>query len=148
VDLRHCFNGPQSKENAASAWLATLLDYDPAFRAESFKVVPPVAGLDPAADWTADVETPLNGPCDLTLETAATFVFLEDKIAASARMDRQFVRYSRPLPPADPTSASLACTSAQRWQQARASVAWCWRVPYTRPARLLDMPTWWRASAG
>lgn len=93
MDLGYFFKGMQNKETSASAWLATLLRHDRGFRSAFFDLI----GVDHAhADshtWEINVETELSGPCDVTLETEDTFVFVENKVSASARTENQFLRY-------------------------------------------------------
>ena len=93
MDLDFFFKGMQNKETSASAWLATLLRDNTSFRREFLGLVGVEPPLDPARPWVVNVETPLNGPCDVTLEDEDTFVFLEDKVSASAKTKGQFLRY-------------------------------------------------------
>lgn len=93
MDLQYFFRGQQSKENVASAWLATLLNSDHGFRAAFLAKVGATPPGDPAASWTVDVEADLDGACDITMSTPGTFLLLEDKIADSARTEGQFRRY-------------------------------------------------------
>ena len=93
VDLNFFFAGMQNKETTASAWLATMLSYNLAFRGEFLKLTGVEPPLDPARPWQINVETELSGPCDVTLEDDDTLVFLEDKVSASAKTKGQFRRY-------------------------------------------------------
>jgi hypothetical protein len=93
MDLDFFFKGMQNKETSASAWLATLLHHNAAFRREFLGLVGVEPPLDPARRWVVNVETPLSGPCDVTLEDEDTLVFLEDKVSASAKTKGQFLRY-------------------------------------------------------
>jgi hypothetical protein len=91
--LGYFFKGMQNKETSASAWLATMLRYDERFRRQFMALVRVDPPLDPSDNWTVQVETELNGPCDITLESDTTFVFLENKVSASSKTERQFLRY-------------------------------------------------------
>lgn len=109
MNLKHFFDGQQSRENSASAFLATLLEYDDVFRRRFLalenivpRVTPP---LDDSEQWTIKVEdyrpwtTPLpdveagSGSIDITLETPSTLVLVENKLVPSAKRYGQLRRY-------------------------------------------------------
>jgi len=97
------FKGMQNKETTASAWLATLLREDKAFRSAFFnglQLDPPLDAEDP---WEARIETPLgSGFCDVTLESATTYILIENKMSSAAVTPGQFLAYYRGAI-ADPT---------------------------------------------
>jgi hypothetical protein len=96
MDLRHFFDGLQSQEETASAFLATLLEYDEAFR-RGFLAKARAEPLDNAQRWEVRVEDyrTMVGPMDVTLESDSTFVLIENKITAGAKMAGQLLRYYR-----------------------------------------------------
>jgi hypothetical protein len=88
------FAGMQNKETTASAWLATLLRDQPAFRAAFLAKI----GLVEAEDvvWAVRVETPLaGGACDVTLECETDLVLIENKVSPSSVTEGQLLRYYR-----------------------------------------------------
>jgi len=105
MDLRHFFDGQQSRENAASAFLATLLEYDDEFRRRFLALAPVAPPLDDSLIWTIKVEdnepwtTSLpdveagSGTIDITLRSASTVVLIENKLAPSAKRHGQLRRY-------------------------------------------------------
>lgn len=105
MDLKHFFDGQQSRENSASAFLATLLEYDGRFRREFLALVPGITLLDDSDTWKLRVEdtrpwaTPLqdmqagSGSIDVTMESPSTLVLVENKLAASAKQHGQLRRY-------------------------------------------------------
>jgi hypothetical protein len=105
VHLKHFFDGQQSRENSASAFLATLLEYDGRFRREFLALVPVLTPLDDSDTWKVKVEdtspwaTPVQGvqagpgSIDVTMESPSTLVLIENKLAASAKQRGQLRRY-------------------------------------------------------
>jgi hypothetical protein len=99
--LKHFFVGAQSKEETASAYLATLLDSDPVFRSRFLDLAHVEPGLDGSLDWAVRVEDSRvnTGAVDVTLEwprgDPTTFIMVENKVAASAKDDGQFRKYYR-----------------------------------------------------
>jgi hypothetical protein len=97
LDLTYFFAGQQSKENVASAWLATLLRFDEGFLRSFLELIPVDPQIDQAGDWTVKVEqgfTGQAGAVDVTLEsTAGTFILIENKLGASAVTEQQLVHY-------------------------------------------------------
>jgi len=97
--FKHFFGGAQSKEETASAYLATLLDFDPVFRSRFLALAPVEPRLDGSLDWAVRVEdTRMNaGAVDVTLEwprgDPTTFVMIENKLAASAKRVGQLRKY-------------------------------------------------------
>jgi hypothetical protein len=97
--LKHFFGGAQSKEETASAYLATLLDFDPIFRSRFLALAAVEPRLDGSLDWAVRVEDGrMNaGAVDVTLEwpreDPSTFVMVENKLAASAKTVGQFRKY-------------------------------------------------------
>lgn len=103
MDLRHFFDGQQSRENAASAYLATLLEHDVAFR-RAFLDDLGVADLDADDPWVVRVEDirpwsgssggiEPSGSMDISLETATTIVVIENKLSPTAKRDGQLLQY-------------------------------------------------------
>lgn len=99
VDLSYFFAGQQSKENVASAWLATVLNFDEGFLQSFLELIPVNPPIDQTGDWTIKVEqgfTGQAGAVDVTLESSAgTFVLIENKLGASAVTEQQLVHYYR-----------------------------------------------------
>ena len=97
--LKHFFGGAQSKEETASAYLATLLDFDPVFRGRFLALATVEPPLDGSLDWAVRVEdSRMNaGAVDVTLEwpreDPTTFVMVENKLAASAKQVGQLRKY-------------------------------------------------------
>lgn len=97
--LKHFFAGAQSKEETASAYLATLLDSDPVFRSRFLDLAHVEPRLDGSLDWAVRVEDSRvnTGAVDVTLEwprgDPTTFIMVENKVAASAKDDGQFRKY-------------------------------------------------------
>jgi hypothetical protein len=97
--LKHFFGGAQSKEETASAYLATLLDFDPVFRGRFLALADVKPRLDGSLDWAVRAEDGrMNaGAVDVTLEwpreDPTTFVMIENKLAASAKNVGQFRKY-------------------------------------------------------
>jgi hypothetical protein len=95
LDLKFFFKGMQNKETSASAWLATLLHHNEAFRKGFLDLVLDDGAPDRGLSWAVNVETPLvSGPCDVTLDNGRdTFILLEDKVSASAMKEEQLLGY-------------------------------------------------------
>ncbi len=99
--LTHFFSGAQSKEETASAYLATLLDSDPEFRVRFLDLADVEPRLDGSLEWAVRVEDSRvnTGTVDVTLEwprgDPTTFVMVENKVSASAKTDGQFRKYYR-----------------------------------------------------
>jgi hypothetical protein len=97
--FKHFFGGAQSKEETASAYLATLLDSDPVFRSRFLALADVEPHLDGSLDWAVRVEDGrMNaGAVDVTLEwpreDPTTFVMIENKLAASAKSAGQLRKY-------------------------------------------------------
>lgn len=97
--LKHFFDGAQSREETASAYLATLLDFAPEFRRRFLALVPVDPPLDASLDWAVRVEDYRTnaGTVDVTLEgprdNPTTVVMIENKLAASAKTEGQLLRY-------------------------------------------------------
>jgi PD-(D/E)XK nuclease superfamily len=99
--LTHFFRGAQSREETASAYLATLLDYDPEFRQRFLALIPADPPLDPSYDWAVRVEDVRTnaGAVDVSLEgpksDPTTVVLIENKLVSSAKTDGQLLKYYR-----------------------------------------------------
>jgi hypothetical protein len=97
--LKHFFAGAQSKEETASAYLATLLEFHPVFRSRFLALAAVEPRLDGSLDWAVRVEDGrMNaGAVDVTLEwpreDPTTFVMIENKLAASAKRAGQLRKY-------------------------------------------------------
>jgi hypothetical protein len=97
--FKYFFGGAQSKEETASAYLATLLDFDPVFRSTFLALAAVEPPLDGSLDWAVRVEdTRMNtAAVDVTLEwprhDPTTFVMIENKLAASAEQVGQLRKY-------------------------------------------------------
>jgi hypothetical protein len=70
-----------------------MLQYDKTFRAAFLDKVPGTPALDADADWTVEVETPLDRFCDATMRAPGVFVLIENKIASSAKRKGQLLTY-------------------------------------------------------
>lgn len=91
MHLKHFFRGFLKKEEVASAFLATLLENDLAFREAFFKELFPDAALDLAGSrWTVQVETDW---VDIRLDSDAAVVLIENKVKAGAYKSGQLLRY-------------------------------------------------------
>lgn len=98
LDLKHFFDGQQSRENSASAFLATLLDFDPGFRQAFLALLPVDPPLDASQFQAVTVEDTLGstgGGIDITMDLGSTLVVIENKVASSAKQDGQLVGYYR-----------------------------------------------------
>ncbi len=95
MDLHHFFDGAQSREETASAFLATLLEYDEAFRREFLARAFVDASLDPSQPWKVLVEDWRTGAggVDITVELDSTVVLIENKIASAAMRTGQLLEY-------------------------------------------------------
>jgi hypothetical protein len=90
MDLRHFFENMVRREETASAFLATLLDFDPEFRAAFLAEATGDPSFDGRGPWRVTVE---EARVDVTLDSDAVRVLIEDKIAAGARQEGQLLRY-------------------------------------------------------
>jgi hypothetical protein len=90
MDLRHFFENMVRREETASAFLATLLDFDPAFRAAFLAEATGDQSFDTGGPWRVSVE---EAWVDVTLDSDAVRVLIEDKIAAGAKQKNQLLRY-------------------------------------------------------
>ena len=81
MELRHFFENMVRREETASAFLATLLEYDPAFRLEFLRAVIGDPAFVDREPWSVQVEAER---VDVTLESASAQVLIEDKISAGA----------------------------------------------------------------
>lgn len=105
MDLKHFFDGQQSRENSASAFLATLLEYDDEFRRRFLALAHVAPPLDDTLVWAVKVEdtepwtTPIPdveagaGAIDITMESTSTVVLIENKLTPSAKRNGQLRRY-------------------------------------------------------
>jgi|YNPNPStandDraft_1061719.scaffolds.fasta_scaffold03633_2 hypothetical protein len=101
MHLRHFFRGLLKREEVASAFLATLLECEPAFREAFFQELFPDAAADLAgARWTVQVEM---GRVDVRMESEKAIVLIENKIRAGAYESGQLVRYYKSELPTDKT---------------------------------------------
>lgn len=91
MHLQHFFRGLLRKEEVASAFLATLLECDPAFRGAFFRELFPNAAVALTdADWSVRVEADL---VDVRLDSGAAVVLIENKVKAGAYQSGQLLRY-------------------------------------------------------
>lgn len=90
MDLHHFFENMVRREETASAFLATLLDYDPDFRQAFLRVALGDHRFKDHEEWAVKVE---EGRVDVTLESASTQVLIEDKLSAGAKQKDQLLRY-------------------------------------------------------
>jgi len=90
MDLRHFFENMVRREETASAFLATLLDFDPEFRVAFLAEATGDPLFDAGGLWRVSVE---EARVDVTLDSDAVRVLIEDKIAAGARQEGQLLRY-------------------------------------------------------
>ena len=74
----------------ASAFLATLLDYDEAFRQAFLGLVLNDPTIDDPEGWAVRVE---EDRVDVTIESPTTYVLIEDKIGSGAKQHAQLLRY-------------------------------------------------------
>jgi len=103
--LRHFFENMVRREETASAFLATLLDYDRAFRLAFLRLVLDDPALEDTDSWTAAVE---EARVDVTLESSTTLVLIEDKISSGAKQQEQLLRYYRGAVEAKPQKRIVA----------------------------------------
>lgn len=90
MNLHHFFAGKLRKEETASAYLATLLEHDEAFRRAFLELVLPGQATDDA--WTVNVEA---SNVDITLRSPRWLVIIENKLFAGALQQGQLLRYYR-----------------------------------------------------
>jgi len=90
MDLHHFFENMVRREETASAFLATLLEYDRPFRLALLRAVLDAPAYEDSADWAVRVE---DGQVDVTLETDSTRVLIENKLRAGAKQQGQLLRY-------------------------------------------------------
>lgn len=90
MSLRHFFEGMVRREEIASAYLATLLQYSPTFREKFLQLAFRNPDFVDAETWTTRVEAEL---VDVTVESSSTIVLIENKLGSGARMLGQLVRY-------------------------------------------------------
>jgi hypothetical protein len=88
--LRHFFENMVRREETASAFLATLLDYDPAFRTAFLRLILDDPAVEETESWLVAVE---EDRVDVTLESPSTVVLIEDKISAGAKQQEQLLRF-------------------------------------------------------
>lgn len=97
LDLRYFFDGMQSKEQSASAYLAALLAGSEPFRAQFFAQLEVEPAVDPTTRWEVRVENSETfvGSMDITLDDRGadeqdrgTFVFIENKISPWSKEQR------------------------------------------------------------
>jgi len=148
VELRHFFENMVRREETASAFLATLLDYDPAFRQAFLGLVLDDPGVEDHETWTVRVE---EDRVDVTLESPNAYVLVEDKIGSGAKQHEQLLRYYGNAVEARPAKRIIAVYLAPRgigmdevdlvehsalFIRRRSDVA-CY-VPWERIAELID----------
>lgn len=103
--LRHFFENMVRREETASAFLATLLDYDPAFRMAFLRLILDDPAVEETESWLVAVE---EDRVDVTLESPSTIVLIEDKISAGAKQQEQLLRYYRGTVEAKPDKRIVA----------------------------------------
>ena len=81
MQLRHFFENMLRREETASAFLATLLDYDPSFRQAFLRLALDEPGLADEGTRTVRVE---EDRVDVTPESEAAYVVIENKIGSGA----------------------------------------------------------------
>ena len=90
MELRHFFENMVRREETASAFLATLLEYHPTFRREFLRTALGDPAFDDREPWLVQVEAER---VDVTLESPSVLVLIEDKISAGAKQQEQLLRY-------------------------------------------------------
>ena len=90
MDLHHFFENMVRREETASAFLATMLEYDSDFRREFLREAIGDPTLVDHEEWDVRVE---DGHVDVTLDSPTQRVLIEDKIRAGARQRGQLLRY-------------------------------------------------------
>ena len=97
MDLGYFFKSNTDKELAASAFLATLLDGNEAFRRAFLARAKAFTLLDDARDWVVAVEDPSTSPdnlIDVSLDDGSSaFVLIENKIQSGSIEPHQLLRY-------------------------------------------------------
>jgi len=88
--LRHFFENMVRREETASAFLATLLEYDPTFRRAFLRLVLDDPAFDDQETWSVRVE---EERVDVTIESPTMLVLIEDKIGSGAKQHGQLLRY-------------------------------------------------------
>ena len=111
VRLRHFFENMVRREETASAFLATLLDYDPAFRQAFLGLALDDPAINDHEAWAVRVE---EDRVDVTLESSTTFVLIEDKIGSGAKQQEQLLRYYQTAVEARPGKRIVAVYLAPR----------------------------------
>jgi hypothetical protein len=111
VRLRHFFENMVRREETASAFLATLLDYDPAFRRAFLRLALDDPGFDDHESWSVQVE---EERVDVTLESPTMVVLIEDKISSGAKQQEQLLRYYRAAADAKSGKRTVAVYLAPR----------------------------------
>lgn len=90
MDLHHFFENMVRREETASAFLATLLEYDGPFRLAFLRAVLDAPAYEDSAEWDVRVEA---GQVDVTLESHSIRVLIENKLRAGAKQQGQLLRY-------------------------------------------------------
>ncbi len=90
VHPRHFLAGGMCREEACSAFLATLIEQSPEFQKRFFAL----AGIEPFEITEVAVEQQLR---DVTITGVQTFVVIENKIAVSSKTDGQLAGYYQQL---------------------------------------------------
>jgi PD-(D/E)XK nuclease superfamily len=97
LDIGYFFKSNAHKELAASAFLATLLDGNEAFRRAFLARAKAVTLLDDSREWVVSVEDPRTRPgnlIDVSLDDRdSAFVLIENKIQAGSIEPHQLLRY-------------------------------------------------------
>lgn len=96
MDVHFFFEGSGSREEASSAFLATLLEQDAAFRGAFLTRAARDFGISGSPVPTVSVEHTLGaGSIDVLLEYAAAVILVENKISPGAKRDGQLLEYYR-----------------------------------------------------
>jgi hypothetical protein len=171
MDLAYFFAGTQSKEETSSAILATLLQYDDAFRGLFLGAVDCSPALDPASDWAVRVEDGRTGfrRFDVTLQNDATTIVVENKLAQNARRAGQLLEYYSACREAWPSHRLVALylapeiswgtqeiddvlkAMADRETVAAADPDWAQAMSWGQVAQMIDImpaPVSWFATSG
>lgn len=90
MELRHFFESMVRREEMASAFLATLLDYDAPFRQAFLGLVLDDPAIEDEGVWEGRVE---EDRVDVTLESPTIYLLIEDKIGSGAKQHAQLLRY-------------------------------------------------------
>jgi len=97
VQLRHFFENMVRREETASAFLATLLDYDSAFRWAFLGLATDDAAIDDVEPWVVRVE---EDRVDVTLESPTTYVLIgttDELQVALADTGQYLLEFLRPF---------------------------------------------------